>query len=175
MLAWQLLRRYQNPMNRAVEIINSLRAGMQTLVNDGSEQRVNSLRMFNFEKNRVSLRMELIDHENVSRPMGMIDVIEYPTGEKNKSSCNCHMTELATGKTEKLVLKLNNQDQQKIECTKVLNFFRKVLSLPEVKELEPAGTDNSEPLSNLSQQSTEKTDLFPPADGKLPQQPRGAQ
>ena len=69
-------------MNRAVEIVNSLRTGMDAMLKSGSGQKINSLRMFNFEKNRVSLRMELIDHENVSHPMGMIDVTEYPTGEK---------------------------------------------------------------------------------------------
>lgn len=163
-------------MNRAVEIINSLRTGMDAMLKSGSVQKINSLRMFNFEKNRVSLRMELIDHENVSHPMGMIDVIEYPTGDKNRVSCNCHMTELATGKTEKLVLKLKNLDEQKIECAKVFNFFRKVLNQPELN-------DNTQVLENLGgvshipqeHEGKSADHLFPPSDGKLPSNPRGAQ
>lgn len=163
-------------MNRAVEIINSLRTGMDAMLKSGSGQKINSLRMFNFEKNRVSLRMELIDHENVSHPMGMIDVIEYPTGDKNRVSCNCHMTELATGKTEKLVLKLKNLDEQKIECAKVFNFFRKVLNQPELD-------DNAQVLENLGgvshipqeHEGKPADHLFPPSDGKLPSNPRGAQ
>jgi hypothetical protein len=163
-------------MNRAVEIINSLRTGMDAMLKSGSGQKINSLRMFNFEKNRVSLRMELIDHENVSHPMGMIDVIEYPTGDKNRVSCNCHMTELATGKTEKLVLKLKNLDEQKIECAKVFNFFRKVLNQPELD-------DNTQVLENLGgvshipqeHEGKPADHLFPPSDGKLPSNPRGAQ
>jgi hypothetical protein len=163
-------------MNRAVEIINSLRTGMDAMLKSGSGQKINSLRMFNFEKNRVSLRMELIDHENVSHPMGMIDVIEYPTGDKNRVSCNCHMTELATGKTEKLVLKLKNQDEQKIECAKVFNFFRKLLNQPEIAD----NITSIENLAVVSEESPEKggtseDHLFPPSDGKLPSNPRGAQ
>ena len=78
-------------MNRAVEIINSLRAGMETMLENDSTRRVNSLRMFNFEKNRVSLRMEVIDHEHV-KSSRMIDVTEYPTGDGNQPSYNCLMT-----------------------------------------------------------------------------------
>ena len=163
-------------MNRAVEIINSLRTGMDAMLKSGSGQKINSLRMFNFEKNRVSLRMELIDHENVSHPMGMIDVIEYPTGDKNRVSCNCHMTELATGKTEKLVLKLKNLDEQKIECAKVFNFFRKVLNQPELDDNTQV-LENLGGVSNIPQEHEGKPadHLFPPSDGKLPSNPRGAQ
>jgi hypothetical protein len=163
-------------MNRAVEIINSLRTGMDAMLKSGSGQKINSLRMFNFEKNRVSLRMELIDHENVSHPMGMIDVIEYPTGDKNRVSCNCHMTELATGKTEKLVLKLKNLDEQKIECAKVFNFFRKVLNQPELDDNTQV-VENLGGVSHIPQEHEGKPadHLFPPSDGKLPSNPRGAQ
>jgi hypothetical protein len=162
-------------MNRAVEIVNSLRTGMVSILKQEDQKRVNTLRMFNFEKNRVSLRMELIDQENVSQPLGMIDVTEFPTGANSQSSCNCFMTDLATGKSEKLVLKLNTPDQKKTECGKVFNFFRKVLDLPVID-------DNSHPQSsNVSDQPVqaspekEATDMFPPTDGKLPDQPRGAQ
>ena len=163
-------------MNRAVEIVNSLRAGMATMLNQDSTQRVSTLRMFNFEKNRVSLRMELIDDEMGSRPIGMIDVTEFPTGAKSQSSCNCFMTDLATGKSEKLMLKLNTSDQKTTECTKVFNFFRKVLNLPSIGEKTDKLLDSFPTLTPV--QDMAKTDgmrMYPPADGKMPEQPRGAQ
>ena len=86
-------------MNRSVEIINSLRTGMENMLKEDKTRKVNSLRLFNFDKNRVSLRMELVGQDNEVLPMGMIDVVEFPTGEKQKASCNCHMTDLSTGKT----------------------------------------------------------------------------
>lgn len=160
-------------MNRAVEIINSLRAGMNTMLQNDKNRRVNSLRLFNFEKNRVSLRMELVDNENISHPMGMIDVIEYPTGERQQASCNCHMTELVSGRTEKLILKLNNQDQKKIESDKVLNFFRNVLDLPLIDNM--GDPQKSDAISAREDKGViENTELFPPSDGRLPDSPRGA-
>ncbi|MEL0098632.1 MAG: hypothetical protein VW907_03660 [Opitutae bacterium] len=162
-------------MNRAVDIINSLRAGMETILKNDNTRRVNSLRMFNFEKNRVSVRMEVIDQENISHPMGMIDVTEYSTGAGNQPSCNCLMTELASGKSEKLVLKLNNQDQKMIECAKVFNFFRKVLQLPEINHSEHPDGRASASLTGEPASIDKSTALFPPADGKIPDSPRGAQ
>ena len=72
-------------MNRAVEIVNSLRTGMENMLKEDKTRRVNSLRLFNFDKNRVSLRMELVGQDNEILPMGMIDVVEFPTGEKQKA------------------------------------------------------------------------------------------
>ena len=163
-------------MNRAVEIVNSLRAGMATMLNQDSTQRVSTLRMFNFEKNRVSLRMELIDDEMGSRPIGMIDVTEFPTGAKSQSSCNCFMTDLATGKSEKLMLKLNTSDQKTTECTKVFNFFRKVLNLPSIGEKTDKLVDSAPPITPVQEMAEiDDVRMYPPADGKMPEQPRGAQ
>ena len=162
-------------MKRAVEIINSLRAGMETMLENENAKRVNSLRLFNFEKNRVSLRMEIMDDQNVSHPMGLIDVIEYPTGENSKASCNCHMTELASGKTEKLMLKSVNKDEQNLECSKVFNFFRKVLDLPEINLDADLESDASVTLPTQNNQVDEASNMFPPVGGKLPEHPRGAQ
>jgi hypothetical protein len=162
-------------MNRAVEIVNSLRTGMENMLKEDKTRRVNSLRLFNFDKNRVSLRMELVGQDNEIFPMGMIDVVEFPTGEKHKASCNCHMTDLSTGKSEKLILRLHNHDQKKIECAKVFNFFRKVLKLPEATDVsQPIQSENS--LSpSLNQSTKEEGIAFPPTNGKIPESPRGAQ
>ena len=162
-------------MNRAVEIVNSLRTGMENMLKEDKTRRVNSLRLFNFDKNRVSLRMELVGQDNEVLPMGMIDVVEFPTGEKQKASCSCHMTDLSTGKSEKLILRLHNQDQKKIECAKVFNFFRKVLKLPETTDaVQPSQPENS--LKPTLNQSVEEEGIaFPPTNGKIPESPRGAQ
>ena len=162
-------------MNRAVEIVNSLRTGMENMLKEDKTRRVNSLRLFNFDKNRVSLRMELVGQDNEVLPMGMIDVVEFPTGEKQKANCNCHMTDLSTGKSEKLILRLHNQDQKKIECAKVFNFFRKVLKLPETTDVvQPSQSENS--LKPTLNQSVEEEGIaFPPTNGKIPESPRGAQ
>jgi hypothetical protein len=71
-------------MNRAVEIINSLRIALEHMTKESNVQKVSSLRLFNFEKNRVSLRMELVRQDNEVLPMGMIDVVEFPTGDKKR-------------------------------------------------------------------------------------------
>ena len=62
-------------MNRSVEIINSLRTGMENILKEDKARKVNSLRLFNFDKNRVSLRMELVGQDNEVLPLGMIDVV----------------------------------------------------------------------------------------------------
>ena len=162
-------------MNRSVEIINSLRTGMENMLKEDKARKVNSLRLFNFDKNRVSLRMELVGQDNEVLPMGMIDVVEFPTGEKQKASCNCHMTDLSTGKSEKLILRLHNQDQKKIECAKVFNFFRKVLKLPVSTDIaQPSHPENSH-KPTLNQNMEEEGIAFPPTNGKIPESPRGAQ
>ena len=162
-------------MNRSVEIINSLRTGMENMLKEDKARKVNSLRLFNFDKNRVSLRMELVGQDNEVLPMGMIDVVEFPTGEKQKASCNCHMTDLSTGKSEKLILRLHNQDQKKIECAKVFNFFRKVLKLPATTDaVQPSQPKNSL-KPTLSQNVEDEGIAFPPTNGKIPESPRGAQ
>jgi hypothetical protein len=160
-------------MNRSVEIINSLRTGMENILKEDNVRKVNSLRLFNFDKNRVSLRMELVGQDNEVLPLGMIDVVEFPTGEKQKSSCNCLMTDLSTGKSEKLILRLHNQDQKKIECAKVFNFFRKVLKLPETTDITQQSENSLKPT--LNQNVEEEGIAFPPSNGKIPESPRGAQ
>ena len=90
---------------------------------------VRSLRMFNFEKHRVSLRMEVAQAVDEFTPMGRIDVIEFPS--KNSSgSCSCTMTDFKSGESQQLILRLANQEEKEMESFKVFNFFRRVLGLP---------------------------------------------
>jgi len=116
-------------MKRAVEIINSLRQGMDTMLEQKGSVEVRSLRMFNFEKRRVSLRMEVAEAVDEFTPMGRIDVIEFPS--KNSSgSCSCTMTDFKSGESQQLILRLTNQAEKEEESFKVFNFFRRVLGLP---------------------------------------------
>ncbi len=160
-------------MKRAVEIINSLRIGIERMLHPDQPIKVSCLRMFNFEKNRVSLRMELVGEESINQPMGMIDVVEFPTNDKGASSCNCLMTELQTGKTEKLLLHLQNKDDKNVETKKVFNFFRKVLDIPDPVN-NSVEIDDSSVESHPASSETNLESLYPPSDGTFPQNPRGA-
>lgn len=164
-------------MNRAVDIINTLRVGVEAMLSEGQSVKVNFLRFFNFEKNRVSLRIEKVENGTEREAVGMIDVVEFPSNDKGGTSCNCQMTELQTGKTDKLIIHLKSNHDKNAETTKVFNFFRKVLNLPEAmssrndqihvegNNLEGGGTSPVE---------LEKENLFPPNGGALPKNPRGA-
>ena len=61
-------------MNRAVDIINTLRVGVEAMLSEGQSVKVNFLRFFNFEKNRVSLRIEKVENGTEREADGMIDV-----------------------------------------------------------------------------------------------------
>ncbi len=164
-------------MNRAVEIVNSLRAGMEAMLQRGNPGKVSSLRMFNFEKNRVSLYMEVSGPDEVCRPMGRIDVVELPVGGKGRPTCNCEMTDLSSGKSQHLLLRPNSMDEKNLERTKVFNFFRKVLNLPDDDSAPVVGEGADDPHEDVglaSRPNGESVELFPPEGGVLPQNPRGA-
>ena len=91
-------------MNRSVEIIAILRKGMEKMLSKAENLRVNYTRIFNFNENRVSLRMEVAEPESAFTPMGRIDVVELPTNN-GRITCNCTLTELQTGKSSRIVLR----------------------------------------------------------------------
>jgi hypothetical protein len=117
-------------MNRSVEIIAILRKGMEKMLSKAENLRVNYTRMFNFNENRVSLRMEVAESDSAFTPMGRIDVVELPTNN-GSVTCNCTLTELQTGQSSRIVLRLNDSHERERECEKVFGFFRNVLSLPD--------------------------------------------
>lgn len=129
-------------MNRAIEIINSLRQGISSMLGEAESAQIRSLRLFNFQKRRVSLYMEASGNEEEFSPMGRIDVVEFPNAGL-KSSCSCTMTELQSGKSEQLTLRLQDQGEKKLESLKVFNFFRRVMDLPELN-LEQTGLEQVE-------------------------------
>ncbi len=145
-------------MKRAVEIINSLRHGMNTMLDQTGSVEVRSLRMFNFEKRRVSLRMEVAQAVDEFTPMGRIDVIEFPS--KNSSgSCSCTMTDFKSGESQQLILRLANHAEKEVESFKVFNFFRRVLGLPTMNPDQEKQPIPSVPL----QQAVEPSLEVPPA------------
>jgi len=112
-------------MNRSVEIIAILRKGMEKMLSKAENLRVNYTRIFNFNENRVSLRMEVAEPESAFTPMGRIDVVELPTNN-GRITCNCTLT----GQSSRIVLRLKDSQERERECEKVFGFFRKILSLP---------------------------------------------
>jgi len=175
-------------MNRAIEIINSLRQGISSMLGEADSAQVRSLRLFNFEKRRVSLYMEASGNEEEFSPMGRIDVVEFP-GSGLKSSCSCTMTELQTGKSEQLTLRLQNQGEKKLESLKVFNFFRRVMDLPELNPEQTGLHQGEVPTQDSSvneiQTHTENLEIpevrepvdpAPPvSDLGMPENSRGAQ
>ena len=156
------------------------------MLGEADSDQVRSLRLFNFEKRRVSLYMEASGNEEEFSPMGRIDVVEFP-GAGLKSSCSCTMTELQTGKSEQLTLRLQNQGEKKLESLKVFNFFRRVMNLPEMN-LEQSLVQSQEiskqedVLEETQMDSHElpsmddPDDPFPPvSDSGMPENSRGAQ
>ncbi|NBU87326.1 MAG: hypothetical protein EBS13_08560 [Verrucomicrobia bacterium] len=117
-------------MNRSVEIIAILRKGMEKMLSKAENLRVNYTRIFNFNENRVSLRMEVAESETPFTPMGRIDVVELPTNN-GRITCNCTLTELQTGQSSRIVLRLKDSQERERECEKVFGFFRNILSLPD--------------------------------------------
>jgi hypothetical protein len=108
---------------------------MESMLGDRESVSISYMRIFNFNEKRVSLRMEASENGAPPVPMGRIDVSEIPTNN-GRVTCNCLLTELAGGKSERVILRLKNQQQREQECEKVFGFFRKILAIPEVKPLD---------------------------------------
>ena len=131
-------------MNRSVEIIGILRIGLENMLSKTNTLRVNYTRIFNFQESRVSLRMEVSEGELPYVPMGRIDVVELPTNN-GRISCNCTLTQLQSGQSERIVLRLKDANQREKECQRVFGFFRKILSIPEEKTPKRVGVEKSKP------------------------------
>ena len=132
--------------------------------------------------------MEASGNKEEFSPMGRIDVVEFP-GAGLKSSCSCTMTELQTGNSEQLTLRLQDQGEKKLESLKVFNFFRRVMDLPELN-LEQTGllqveatkqeqvVDEIQTHSNNHEipEEEEQVDPVPPiSESGMPENSRGAQ
>ncbi len=139
------MRSFSAQMNRSVEIIGILRQGMDKMLSKAQDLRVNYTRIFNFNENRVSLRMEVSEHDSPFLPMGRIDVVELPTNN-GRITCNCTLTQLQTGQSNRIVLRLKDAQERERECEKVFGFFREILALSADETVSSAAT--SLPPSN---------------------------
>ncbi len=122
-------------MDRSIEILTILRAGMQSMVEDETGTNIHYTRIFNFSERRVSLRMEVENDEAVLLPMGRVDVVEMPSNN-GRITCSCTLTELQNGQEQRVVLRLKNANERERECEKIFGFFRSILSIPEKKPLD---------------------------------------
>ena len=122
-------------MDRSIEILTILRAGMESMVEDETGTNIHYTRIFNFSERRVSLRMEVENEEAVLLPMGRVDVVEMPSNN-GRTTCNCTLTELQNGQEQRVVLRLKNANERERECEKIFGFFRSILSIPEKKPLD---------------------------------------
>ena len=75
-------------MKRSPEIVNILRGGIEEMVLSDQRPEVNFTRFFNFDENRVTLRIEMANEQGDFIPLGRIDVIELPL-DNGRSSCDC--------------------------------------------------------------------------------------
>ena len=128
-------------MNRSVEILEILRLGMESMLKGVDRTSVRYTRIFNFDERRVALRMEVSESGQEFIPMGRVDVLEIPTNN-GRVTCSCTLTELQTGNSQRIILRLKNTEERANECEKVFGFFRKVLAL-DVKE-QPVEIDSDE-------------------------------
>ena len=128
-------------MDRSVEILEILRLGMESMLKGVDKTSVRYTRIFNFDERRVALRMEVSESGKEFIPMGRVDVLEIPTNN-GRVTCSCTLTELQTGNSQRIILRLKNTEERANECEKVFGFFRKVLAL-DVKE-QPVEIDSDE-------------------------------
>ncbi|OUU11678.1 MAG: hypothetical protein CBC00_03590 [Verrucomicrobia bacterium TMED40] len=117
-------------MNRSVEILNILRTGMNSMIAGDDSVSARYTRIFNFNENRISLKMDVLVQDKGFVPMGRIDITEIPTNN-GRITCSCVLSELQTGNSQRVILRLKDPKQRQIECEKVYEFFRRVIGVSE--------------------------------------------
>ena len=133
-------------MDRSIEILQILRLGMESMLQGVDRTSVRYTRIFNFDERRVALRMEVSEHGQTFIPMGRIDVLEIATNN-GRVTCSCTLTEIQTGNSQKIILRLKNTEERANECEKVFGFFRKVLALDEKVPCDETDVDEHLPVS----------------------------
>ena len=133
-------------MDRSIEILQILRLGMESMLQGVDRTSVRYTRIFNFDERRVALRMEVSEHGQTFIPMGRIDVLEIATNN-GRVTCSCTLTEIQTGNSQRIILRLKNTEERANECEKVFGFFRKVLALDEKLPSDETDADENLPFS----------------------------
>ncbi len=126
-------------MNRSVEILNILRTGMNSLIAGDDSVSARYTRIFNFNENRISLKMDVLVQDKGFVPMGRIDITEIPTNN-GRITCSCVLSELQTGNSQRVTLRLKDPKQRQFECEKVYEFFRRVMGVSESQVVESQET-----------------------------------
>ena len=114
-------------MNRAAEIVDVLRGGLDGLVEKQAGRPLSYTRLFNFETKRVSLCVESSDLETgISRVVGMVEVEEVPTNN-GRITCRCLMTDMKSGESKRVYLRIKDLRQKGQECDKIYEFFNDLI------------------------------------------------
>ena len=112
-------------MKKAVEILEVLKIGLNSIIDENGFSKPEFTRIFNFAENRVSLRLE-VNMQDRMVPVGRVDVSEIPS-RNGKITCSCLLSEIQSGHSQKVILRIRNAEERREECEKVLAFFRKIL------------------------------------------------
>jgi hypothetical protein len=114
-------------MNRAAEIVDLLRGGLDGLVEEQAGRPLRYTRLFNFETKRVSLCVESPDLESGnSRVVGKVEVEEVPTNN-GRVTCRCLMTDMKSGESKRVYLRIKDMRQKGQECDKIYEFFNDLI------------------------------------------------
>ncbi len=110
-------------MHRPAEILDILREGLDGLVKEQSGRPLRCTRLFDYEDNRATLRVESLNEEDgTSTTLGKIDVEEVPTNN-GRVTCRCLMTDLKAGEAKRVFLRINGTGERDKECGKIFDFF----------------------------------------------------
>ena len=121
-------------MNRAAEIVDILRDGLDGLVEEQAAKPLSYIRLFNFGEQRVSLRVESSDlRTGLVEPVGRIDVDQVPTNN-GRVTCRCLMTDLKSGQSKRVYLRIADLRQKDRECDKIYDFFTDLIEPAEAAE-----------------------------------------
>ena len=142
-------------MKRSVEILSILRSGIKDLIANNADLEIKFMRIFNFNENRVSLRMEVANGNSVFVPMGRIDVYEL-AAQGGNASCDCVLKDFRTGLAERIILRLKNPEQKLQESKKVFSFFESILGV-EPKPVANISNSNKPEIEEVTGISIEPT------------------
>ncbi|MFP6892813.1 MAG: hypothetical protein VCA18_03615 [Opitutales bacterium] len=114
-------------MNRAADIVDLLRSGLDGLVEKQAGRPLSYTRLFDFETKRVSLCVESSDLETgISRLVGKVEVEEVPTNN-GRVTCRCLMTDMKSGESKRVYLRIKDLRQKDQECDKIYEFFNDLI------------------------------------------------
>ena len=110
-------------MNRSAEILDILRDGLTGLVEKQAGRPFTFQRVFNFEKNQATLYLQASNPAGgMGDIVGKIDLQKVPA-DNGCMTCRCFLTEIKTGETKQVYLRLKDYRRRDQECDKIYGFF----------------------------------------------------